>query len=192
MNLLTVRKNEMLQWIQNIDNNFLEFIQTYLHSPVLDKTMPFISMLGNVGAVWIAIAVAFLLISRYRKYGIIMIGALLVSALLGEVVLKQLVERVRPCNQNTLVPMLIARPRDFSFPSGHTSSSFAAASVIWKANRKFGMMAYLLALLIAFSRLYLYVHYPSDILAGMVLGLTCGALSIAAAQWIYRKRVLQG
>ncbi|MDF2632775.1 MAG: hypothetical protein K0Q85_1371 [Caproiciproducens sp.] len=168
----------MIQWIQNVDNNLLGFIQANLHNPVFDKIMPFISMIGNVGAVWIAIAIVFLLIPGYRKYGIMIVCGVLLTALTGEVILKNLVERVRPCNVNTLVPMLIARPTDFSFPSGHTSSSFAATVVIWKANRKFGVIALLLAFLIAFSRLYLYVHYPSDILTGMVLGLICGTAAI--------------
>ncbi len=168
----------MLQWIQNIDNHWLNFIQTNLHNPILDKLIPFISMIGNVGAVWLAIAVIFLLFPRYRRYGVMIVCGVLLAALAGEVVLKHLVERVRPCNVNTAVPMLIARPSDFSFPSGHTSASFAATVAIWKANKKFGIIALLFAFVMAFSRLYLYVHYPSDILAGMILGLVCGTAAI--------------
>lgn len=177
----------MLQWIQTIDNNILGFIQVNLHNPMLDKIMPLISMIGDVGAVWIAIAVAFLFFPKYRIYGIMIVFAVLLAALAGEVVLKHLVERIRPCNLNTLVPMLISRPTDFSFPSGHTSVSFAATIIIWKANRKFGIFALLLASLIAFSRLYLYVHYPTDILAGIALGLLCGATAIGVIHLIYKK-----
>ncbi len=168
----------MLQWIQNLDNQSVSFIQAHLHGPVLDKLMPFISRIGNLGAIWLAIAVIFLLIPKYRKHGIMIVLGVLLAALTGELVLKHLVQRVRPCNVNSLVPMLIARPADFSFPSGHTSASFAATVVMWKANKKLGIAALLLAVLIAFSRLYLFVHYPTDILAGAALGLACGMIAV--------------
>lgn len=177
-------------WIQMIDNNILDFIQANLHNSILDKIFPLISMIGDVGAVWIAIAIVFLFIPKYRMYGIMIVLAVLLTALTGEVVLKPLIERVRPCNFNTLVPMLISRPTDYSFPSGHTSASFAATIIIWKTNRKFGTFAALLAFFIAFSRLYLYVHYPTDILAGMTLGLLCGAAAIGVIHFIYKNKSL--
>lgn len=182
----------MVQWIQSIDNNILGFVQANLHNVILDKILPFISMIGNDGAIWVAIAAVFLSISKYKKYGIMIVVAVLLSALSGEVVLKPLLARVRPCNLNTFVPMLIPRPADYSFPSGHTSASFAATFIIWKANRNFGVFALLLAFFIAFSRLYLYVHYPTDILAGMVLGLLCGAAAIGVINTIYKKKSLDG
>jgi len=175
--------------IQNLDNNILAYIQANLHNILFDKMMPLISRIGDISAIWLLIAGVFLLIPRYRKYGIMIVIAALLAAFIGEVVLKNLVERVRPCNLNTLFPMLIPRPTDFSFPSGHTSASFAATVIIWKANRKFGVLALLLAFLIAFSRLYLYVHYPTDILAGMVLGLLCGLASIALINFFYKRKL---
>ena len=180
----------MILWIQNIDNAVLNFIQANLHNLLFDKMMPLISRIGDISTIWLIVAVIFLLIPKYRKYGILIVLAILLAAFTGEVVLKNLVERVRPCNMNTAFPMLIPRPTDFSFPSGHTSASFAAATIIWKAKRKFGIFALLLASLIAFSRLYLYVHYPTDILAGMVLGLLCGLTVIAVIEFIDRKKSL--
>lgn len=178
----------MLQWIQNIDNNLIGFIQSSLHTPLLDQIMPLISLIGNLGTVWVVIAVIFLFIPRYRKFGIMVICAVLFTTLTGEVVIKQLVQRIRPCNLNSFVPMLIPRPLGFSFPSGHTSSSFAATMILWKANKKFGAFALMLAVLIAFSRMYLYVHFPTDILAGIALGLLCGLAAIYIVSAIYKKK----
>jgi undecaprenyl-diphosphatase len=180
-------KNDMLQWIQSIDNTVIFFVQNYFHNPALDNLMVFLSTIGNTGAVWLLLAALFLFFPRYRKYGVMILLALLFTSLTGEILLKHLVQRVRPCNADLLMPMLISRPNSFSFPSGHTSSSFAAALVIWTANKRFGIFAAVLALLIAFSRLYLFVHYPSDILAGLLLGLLCGALSIRIIDRFYRK-----
>ncbi len=179
----------MLQCIQNMDNNLLGFIQTNLHNPLFDKIMPLISAVGDAGTVWIVIAAIFLFIPRYRKYGLMVICGILLTAIIGEGVLKHLVQRARPCNLNPLVPMLIPRPSDFSFPSGHTSSSFAATIIIWKANKKFGVMALVLAVLIAFSRMYLYVHFPTDVLAGMALGLLCGLVAAYIVSVVYKKRL---
>lgn len=180
----------MTLWIQNIDNTILNFIQANLHNLLFDKMMPLISRIGDISTIWLIVAVVFLLIPKYRKYGMMIVFAVLLAAFIGEVVLKNLVERVRPCNINTVFPILIPRPTDFSFPSGHTSSSFAAATIIWKAKRKFGILALLLASFIAFSRLYLYVHYPTDILAGLVLGLLCALTVNAVIDSIYKKKLL--
>lgn len=168
----------MLQWIQDIDNAILFFIQDNFHSPLLNPILVFISTIGNSGAVWLFTAALFLFLPRYRKYGLMLLLALLFTSVTGEILIKPLVQRIRPCNADLLMPMLIPRPHSFSFPSGHTSSSFAAALVIWKADKKLRIYAVVLAFLIAFSRLYLFVHYPSDILGGLLLGLLCGAISM--------------
>jgi undecaprenyl-diphosphatase len=181
------KENEMLIWIQNVDNNIIGFVQTNLHNSIFDVMMPLFSFIGNNGAVWLIIAVIFLFFPKYRKYGIMIALGLFLTDLIGEVTLKPLIARVRPCNLNTNVLMLISRPVDFSFPSGHTSTSFSATIVIWRSNRKFGVFALLLAMLIAFSRLYLYVHYPTDLLAGAVLGMFCGAAAMGLIDLIIRK-----
>lgn len=171
-----------------MDSSILNFIQLYWHNSVLDKIFPPITFIGESGAVWIAIALVFLCMRKYRKYGIMLLLALVFVGVTGEVILKPLIARIRPCNFNPSMHMLIARPRDFSCPSGHTSSSFAALVVIWKANRKFRIPAAILAVLIAFSRMYLYVHYPSDVLFGMVLGLLCGITALIVIPYAYRTR----
>jgi len=156
--------------IRNFDSAIIESIRSHTKCKFLDYVMPFITKLGNAGMIWIVIALAFLNSEKYRTYGFMLGISLLACLLIGNLTLKPLVERTRPCDINTVIQLLIARPTDFSFPSGHTMSSFAAACVVFQANSNMGIAAFVLASLIAFSRLYLYVHYPSDILAGMIIG----------------------
>jgi len=102
---------------------------------------------------------------------------LALGGIVGNLFLKNLIERQRPCWLDPSVILLIPNPSDYSFPSGHTLSSVIAATILTLYNRKFGYVVIPLALLIAFSRLYLYVHFPSDILGGLVLGITIGLLT---------------
>ena len=102
----------------------------------------------------------------------------------GDFILKPLFARPRPCDVNTAVTILVKRPHGHSFPSGHTSSAFAAAFALWRQDRKLGSPALILAVFIAFTRLYLYVHFPTDILGGVVLGLALGALASLLADKI--------
>ena len=107
-----------------------------------------------------------------------MLGGLAVGVLVGNVFLKNFVARPRPCWLDSSVRLLIANPTDYSFPSGHTLSSVIGATILTKTNRRFGYAAIPLAALIAFSRLYLYVHFPSDVLAAAVLGVVIGEVSV--------------
>ena len=114
---------------------------------------------------------------KYRKYGAFLLAGLAVGVLIGNLTLKPLIARPRPCWLDESVQLLIANPTDYSFPSGHTLSSVFGATVLTKANRNFGLLAIPLAALIAFSRLYLYVHFPTDILAVAVLGIGIGLVT---------------
>lgn len=140
----------------------------------LDTIVPVITSLGNKGYIWIAIGLMLCVSRKYRKYGIILLAVLTAGLLVGNVCLKHLVMRPRPCWINDSIDMLIRIPRDYSFPSGHTLSSAGAATVITGADRRFGWVAIPLAVLIAFTRLYLYVHFPTDILAGALIGFGLG------------------
>ena len=105
--------------------------------------------------------------------------SLLFCLICGNLVLKPLVARLRPCDLNRAVELLIARPADYSFPSGHTFASFASITVLFLMERKaFWIPALVLGTLITFSRLYLYVHYPTDILGGIILGVSLGLLAV--------------
>lgn len=176
----------MLEWMQTIDWTVLHGIHNTLTCGLLDSLMPKITALGNGGAIWIVAAVALTVSKKYRRYGITLLAALLVGVLVGNVCLKHLVARPRPCWLEN-VPLLIANPTDFSFPSSHTLSSVIGACVLTAANRKFGLAAIPLAALIAFSRLYLFVHFPSDVLASVVIGTVIGLGMVAAARRIGKK-----
>lgn len=149
--------------------SFLYFLQE-LHNPVLDKLMVGITMLGDAGIIWILIALAMLFSKKYRKCGIGMAISLVLMLLLGNVILKNLFMRERPCWIDTSVALLVKNPHDYSFPSGHTFASFVGAVTILLNHKKEGIAALVLAVLISFSRLYLFVHFPTDVLASIVLG----------------------
>lgn len=154
----------------------LDFIQKTFKCGFLDFLMLWMSWLGNGGMIWIAITVFMLLSKKYRKTGIMNVAALICCLLIVNIGLKNLVARPRPCWLNDGVQMLIAIPKDFSFPSGHSAASFAAACVIFSQYKKTGIAAMALAALIAFSRMYLYVHFPTDILGGVIIGVLIGII----------------
>lgn len=168
----------MLDWIQTTDWAILHRMRDTLQCGALDFLMPRITVLGDGGAVWIAAASAMTVSKKYRRYGITMFAALAAGVLIGNVCLKNLIARPRPCWLENAA-LLIANPTDYSFPSGHTLSSVIGATVLTKANPKFGWIAVPLAALIGFSRLYLYVHFASDVLAAAILGVLIG---LAACQ----------
>lgn len=166
----------------------LNFLQT-IHTPLLDKILAFITSLGNAGIIWIVLAVVLLILPKTRKTGIIVAAALLMDIVLCNLILKNLVARVRPYDVNTAIAILIKKPLDFSFPSGHTAASFAAMTALFLAKMKKAWIAALvLAVLIAFSRLYFYVHYPTDVLGGAVVGILSGIIGYAIVEKIDKRR----
>ncbi len=148
-----------------------------MHTPFLDKIMVFITRLGDAGIIWIVLSIVLLLIPKTRKSGAVMVAALVVDVLLCNIVLKNLVARTRPYDVNTGVHLLVAKLHDYSFPSGHTAASFASVTALYLAGeKKLWKFALVLACLIAISRLYLYVHYPTDVLGGILFGVISGYL----------------
>ena len=171
-----------------IELNILDWFQT-LHTPFLDKLMVFITSLGNAGIIWIVMTIVFLLIPKMRKTGAVMAAALIIDLLLCNVILKNLVARTRPFDVNTAVQLLIEKPQDYSFPSGHTAASFASVTALYLAGeKKMWKAALVLAVLIALSRLYLYVHYPTDIIGGVIFGSLSGYLGYKIVEQIRKKR----
>lgn len=161
---------------EGFDLPILDWIAANLWCPLLDAVMPVITVLGDAGIFWMVIAAALLLFKKTRRVGLGMGIAMLMGLLLCNLTLKPLCQRPRPYDYqfdvfNKLIPLLIEQQHDFSFPSGHTIASFEAAGVIALNNKKWGIPALILASLIAFSRLYLYVHYPTDVLVSVLLGL---------------------
>lgn len=158
----------------DVEFSILDFIQNQFRTPFGDFVMPLISKLGNGGIIWLVLSGLLCVFPKYRKAGVTMLTALALDVLLCNVMLKPLVGRMRPFTVNTGVELLINAPKDFSFPSGHTAASFAAAFALLFVKNKLWIPSMILASLIAFSRLYLYVHYPTDVLAGIPLGLIVG------------------
>lgn len=148
---------------------WLYFLQG-IHHPVLDKIMIVLSTAGNAGILWIAAGLLLLIPKKYRRVGLQMLVAMAVTFIIGNLILKNLVARDRPCWMDTGIPLLLASPSDYSFPSGHSMNGFTAAVTLLLNDRRLGIPAVILAALIAFSRLYHFVHFPTDVFAGMLIG----------------------
>ena len=169
---------------------FLDWLQQF-HNPVLDALAVFLNYAGEHGEIWIAFTLLLLLFRRTRKAGCAMATALVLYLVAGDCILKPLFARPRPCDINTSITMLVARPHGHSFPSGHTASGVAAAYALWLQNRKLGAPALVLAAFIAFTRLYLYVHFPTDVLGGAVLGIALGTAASAFANYMANRKKKQ-
>lgn len=166
------------------DTAVLEWMQTFLRCPFLDWLMPRVTALGNGSRLWIALGILLLLGKKTRLAGFGVLLSLLFAFALGDLFLKPLVGRPRPFEGAGILDLLIPPPRGYSFPSGHTTMAFAAAFFLWKKEKKIGRWAVAAAALIAFSRLYLFVHYPSDVGGGILLGLLCAS----AAFWVTEQK----
>ena len=160
-----------------------------LHTPVLDKIMVFITNLGSAGIIWIILTIVCLIIPRTRKAGWIMAVSLITDLILCNVIIKNLAARTRPYDINTGIQLLVKTPGDYSFPSGHTAASFASVTALYLAGeKKLWKIALVLSCAIAFSRMYLYVHYPTDILGGIVIGILSGVIGYNIIRLILQKR----
>ena len=170
----------------------LIWLQENMRSAFMDIFMKFITSIGDSGAIWIIFSFIFIFMKNHRKMGIRVIVSLLFSGLICNLILKNYIARIRPYEVYSYIDLIIERQKDFSFPSGHTSASFAAAAAIYKSKlmyRKFnlGYLFIALAILISFSRLYLFVHYPSDVLGGLITGLISAELAFLLVERLYKK-----
>ena len=168
----------MIETLVNAENSVLLFIQEVMRNPIMTPIFITVTKFGNFGMIWIVIAVILLFSGKTRKYGYMILLSLLISVVINNLLLKNIVQRTRPYEMLDSLMPLIEHPTDYSFPSGHTASSFAAASILYrKLPRPFGIPALILATLIGFSRLYLGVHYPGDVLCGFISGIGISYLS---------------
>lgn len=171
-----------------LDGNILLWIQEYIRNDFLTPVFIFITSLGDEGFIWIAIALVLLFIKKYRKTGITVGVSLLGSLIFNNIIIKNIVARTRPYRVIDTLTILIEEPGEFSFPSGHTSSSFAAGVVLFLLlPRKYGVPALVLAFLIGISRLYVGVHYPTDVLGGMVMGTILAIAAIKLVEFVSQK-----
>ena len=176
----------IFQWIQGIQNDFL------------DTLMVGITTLGNGGAVFIALGLVLLFTKKYRKAGLAVVVALLVMLICNDLFLKEFFARPRPFNlletdpekyafwgEKYIFPELISRPTSFSFPSGHTASAFAAAIALLWHNRKIGIPVTIFSALMGFSRIYVEVHYCTDVIAGVVSGTICAFVAVVIVKYLF-------
>ena len=181
-----IHMNTFLQSVQNLDGEILLQIQQHLRTDMLTPFMKIVTFLGNGGWFWILCAVVLLAIPRTRKTGYAAVLSLIFGVIVTNLLLKNIVARPRPFAEIEALIPLIAKPTDFSFPSGHTTASFAVALVMLRMlPKKIGIPAVVLAALVAFSRLYLGVHYPTDVLVGFVVALVGSSLAV----WIVRMKL---
>lgn len=167
-----------MNFITQIDFTILNFLHEKLSCAFLDYFFRFFTMLGNGGIVWFVVGAILLCTKKYRRGGLLMLCALAFGFLTGNLILKPLVARARPCWINEAVTLIVSVPKDYSFPSGHTLSSVICCTVLTNVNRKFAFFAVPLTFLIAFSRLYLYVHFPSDVLFSVLYGVPVGVAAV--------------
>lgn len=159
----------------SFDLPILDWIQAHLQCTFLDKAMPIVTLFGDGGVFWILVAVSLLFFAKYRKTGFSMGMALILGLLICNIILKPQVARIRPYNfqlqeYGREITLLVKGLNDYSFPSGHTIASFEACTVLMLHDKRLGIPATILAILIAFSRLYLYVHYPTDVIFSIIVG----------------------
>lgn len=167
----------MLDFFKKTDNIILRWINGKLRNKAFDKIMPIITSIGNLGIVWIIISVLLITKKDYRVLGQMIITSLIITTIIGEGIIKNIVKRKRPFYGENDKELLITKPITYSFPSGHTASSFAVATVFIKTDNAASFEIVLLASLIAFSRVYLGVHYPSDVIGGGIIGAICGVIT---------------
>lgn len=165
-------------FINSVDFAVLDFIQETMRCQFLDIVMTIFSYMGEAGGIWIISAIIMMCFRKTRATGVMLLCATAIGFVIGEIGLKNIVDRLRPFLQNPEVVPVIKPPSGYSFPSGHSCSSFAAATVIFARNKKIGISALIIASLIAFSRLYNYVHFPSDVIGGIILGVICAVVTI--------------
>ncbi len=166
---------DLLHWFQSI------------HNAVLDCIVPKITMLGNAGWFWLVVTLILIIIPSKRKWGIQAFIATIITVIICNLILKPSIMRCRPCWLEPEVQMLVKVPHDYSFPSGHSNMSFTVATAIFTQNKKFGIPALILAALIAISRLYVFVHWPTDVLVGTLIGICGGIASYYIINYLYKK-----
>lgn len=145
------------------------------------------SVAGSYGQIWLILAAVLCLFPKTRRGGIAVFVSYALVFIVGQLALKDLIARPRPCHIDETVALIVSRPLSFSCPSTHTAWSFGAATAIAMNNKRIGIAAFAAAALIAFSRLYLFVHFPTDVLLGMALGALSGVCATYAARAAFRK-----
>lgn len=170
----------------------LDFLQR-LHTPLFNDILLFFTKCGDAGILWILIAILLLSRKQTRRIGIIMCISLVINYVICNQILKELFARTRPYEIRQPLEMILEKQSDFSFPSGHTSVSFTAVTVFFlaeKTHRRIWKIALIIASCIAFSRMYFYVHFPTDILGGIFVGIVAGISGYSLVEYFEKRGIL--
>ena len=167
------------------DASVITAISENVHSAFLNYFFRFVTLLGEGGIFWIAVAVILLFFKKTRRTGICIGASLLIGVIIGNGVIKNVVARPRPYDTLSGVEPLISSLSDFSFPSGHTLCCFEAATALMMNRSRWAIPAFFAAVLVGISRLFLFVHYPTDVICGALLGILFGVLGSVVAGAIY-------
>lgn len=170
----------MFARLKSLDDRIFDNIPR-IHRPAINRIMVTATRLGNAGIVWWVVCLMFLISPKWRYTGLVIIFSIGLTSLMGEGIIKHAVKRVRPCHDLDEEDKLLNNPRTFySFPSGHTASSFAVVMVVILSHCPVyvTLPILMIASLIGFSRVYLRVHYLTDVVVGLFLGLVCGTASV--------------
>ena len=175
-----LHKGEMaLEAVFQFDSSILLWIQNNLRTGFLDPIMKAFTMLGDHGLIWIAITLALLIVRKTRPLGVICAVSMVIGLIVTNLIIKNWAARIRPYELIPGLQCIVPLAKDYSFPSGHATNSLACAWVLFrKTPKKYGVPALILAILISLSRLYVGIHYPTDVLGGAVIGIGSACLAI--------------
>lgn len=173
--------------IEQVDFAILDWIQAHLKCGFLDFLMPKVTLFAEHGIFFIAVGVILLIFRSKRRCGITLLSGMAGGYLIANMIIKKVVARPRPFSINTAIELIVSAPKDFSFPSGHTLNAFIAATILMYFDKRLGIPALVIAVLVAFSRMYLYVHYPSDVFAAVIMGIAFGIAAIVISNLISKK-----
>ena len=165
-----------LEFIQAFDDSITYFINDHMHNSVTQTIVPIITHLGTGGVIWIISGLLLTIKRKTRPIGVMMLLSLIVAAIVGNLMIKPIFNRTRPYLANDDLMLLIGAPMGSSFPSGHSISSFASATALFLRKKSVGIVALVFAFMIAFSRVFLFVHYFTDVLVGSLLGVVTAIL----------------
>ncbi|WP_190258748.1 phosphatase PAP2 family protein [Pelotomaculum schinkii] len=173
--------------IKNLDIQWFYFVNQSLHNALFNVVMPFVSNVGDNGLLWLLFALLLYLFGpKTRRTSFLMLLALFISFVIGEEILKHIFQRPRPFLGLEGVNLLVGSPGSFSFPSGHAANAFASSLVVARKIPRLAWPALLMAVVMAFSRVYVGVHYPLDILGGVLLGVLCARFVLGLEASVYR------
>lgn len=177
-----------MEYIHNIDSNILLYIQENIRSDTLTVFFTNFTKLGNSVILWIALSLILVCFKKTRKMGLVITVSLFLGFIFTNVILKNLVARTRPFYAIPDLNALVPYPKDYSFPSGHTTSAFSICTPMFiMLKKRYSFIFLVFATLMGFSRLYVGVHYPTDVIIGMVVGIMSAVLSYFLINWFFSK-----